>query len=583
MTRALGWLGVVLCVALLLPNHYSPWRSSHQEFLAVAAFGPLLAGAVWSGHLPRLALGGLMLACIPLIQWMAGMLHFAGDAWVSAFYLAAFSLAVIAGHQVVAPHGAAGPAGLDRLVPLWGGLVLAGLLSVAAAAHQWLDLQRLGAFVADMPPRGRPYGNLAQPNQLSTLLLLGCMGLWFLWESARLHTAAALAAASLLVVGLVLTGSRSVLLMLAWFLPAFWFMRRRCQIRLTPAALAALLVVFVAFSASWSWLNDRLLLASPYAALDRLGQPSLRQTYWTAMLDAVNRQPWLGYGFNQAGVAQTAVALDHPPMLEFYESAHNVFLDLAVAAGVPVALLVLLGLGLWTRYQLRVCSTPQGAVTLAAVGVVFSHAMVEYPLHYLYFLLPVGLWMGTLTAVHATKNPELETLESRFAKPTLLAGAGFVLVAGLLMLRDYLPYEEHWRMLRYREAQIGDLRREPAPDTLLLTQLNALVSAAAAEPENVNSDELELLRRVAERYPYPSTMYSYAIALATKGFSEQAALVLQRLCQMQSRKSCHDAQKEWARAQQRQPQLASVRLPGMVQVRQDGPDDQSPGPRSPLR
>ena len=52
-----------------------------------------------------------------------------------------------------------------------------------------------------------------------------------------------------------------------------------------------------------------------------------------SMIDAIGRSPWAGYGWGQIGVAQTATALDYPATHEFFDSSHNLLIDLALWAG----------------------------------------------------------------------------------------------------------------------------------------------------------------------------------------------------------------------------------------------------------
>ena len=67
--------GLVLCLAYLLPNHYSPWLSFHQELVAAIAFAPLLAwAAILTSSVSAIACGAGVLALVPLLQMGVGQL-----------------------------------------------------------------------------------------------------------------------------------------------------------------------------------------------------------------------------------------------------------------------------------------------------------------------------------------------------------------------------------------------------------------------------------------------------------------------------------------------------------------------------
>lgn len=560
--RLVIWMGAVLCLALLLPNHYSPWVTFHQQLVTAVAFLPLMVwGCLQRRAPPALAYGAAAMALVPLLQMATGQLYFAGDGWMSMLYLLGFALAVHAGSCCV-QTGVSGEAQLARMTGLWGGLIAAGFVSVAIAAHQWLMLGRLAVFVVDTPPNGRPFANLAQPNHLATLLLLGIAGMAFLWESGRLRAATTLAGIALLMIGLVMTGSRSVFLTVAWLVPAYFFLRRRCRLRTTPAAFGLVLGLYVLGALSWQPLNDALLLSTDVStAVDRMSKPGIRKVYWMSMVDAVGRSPWVGYGWGQIGVAQTATALDYPATQAFFDSSHNLLLDLALWQGLPVAIFAAAGLALWFGWQARRSSGPLSWVTLVAIGMVFSHAMVEFPLDYAYFLLPVGLWMGALSATHpSAPDRRVQRWSGSLARvaPVAVGLAGLLLFVAVVV--EYLPYEEDWRSVRFREARMGDLTPTDPPPRMLLTNLNDLMRFARVKDQpQMPAHELDWMRKVSERYAYASLMYKYALAQGLNGEPEGAGHTLAKLCKMHTQEACESARREWSKlAHGRYPELAKV-------------------------
>lgn len=559
-------LGILLFLSYLLPNHYSPWLSFHQELAAAIAFGPLLVWASnWAAAIPVITYGAALLALVPLLQVATGQLYFATDGWMAFLYLMGFALAAHAGAQGAFTPLSGRNSSPSQVEVIWVAILCAALVSAGLAMNQWLVPSYGGIYIAEIPPDSRPFANLAQPNQLATLLLLGIAGLAYLWEASRLRKTYAMAALFLLLWALVMTGSRSVLLALLWFVPAYVLMRKRCHLRTKPVTVIVGMAFYFAMTWLWPILDDVLLLNTVgiNTALERMGAPGIRVVIWQSMLDAISRAPWFGYGWGQISIAQLAVTLDHPPTHLVLESSHNLLLDLALWNGLPIATLVAIGLAFWFLYQLRACVDPMRWVTLMGVGMVFNHAMVEYPLSYAYFLLPVGFFMGALSSTHGDTLSSAKLSGRLLARGVLMAMSTFTAGLTVAVVVEYFPMEADWSLMRYQEARIGNIEVAEPPAALVLTGLRDFLKFSRSEAKSGMSDEaLENMRRNSERFAYAAPMFKYALAQALNHRSEDAAITLQKLCSMQPRSVCMSAKKEWHDlARNRHPQLLQVDFP----------------------
>lgn len=557
--RLIAFASVVLPVAFLLPNHYPPWGTFHSDLVAGVALIPLMLWALWQrGPLPVLAIGIGMLSLVPLIQVASGQMNFAGDGWLAWLYLMGFSFAVLAGARF-AQTGLGGSYSLNRLQSMWVGLVVAALISVGIAIHQWLDLQLLGLFIIELKPGDRPFANLSQPNQLATLLTLGLVGTAFLFESRALRATVAMVAVLVLAFGVGMTQSRTPLLVLAIAWPAYWLMRRRVALRTTPLALLLATAGFALTAWAWPALNRILLLPDASSLGERMGQ-NLRLTLWQSMAEALARSPWVGYGWNQVPLAQQATALEFPATRYYFDSAHNLIFDIALWNGLPVALVVAVGLFLWFASRIAACRDPLTWSVLLAVAAVFCHAMVEYPLAYAYFLLPVGFFMGAVNGKAGTHG--MRWAQFSLPRPVL----GFAGLAVLLMfLRvsvEYIQFEETWRQIRLEQSRIGGAKAAPS-HTLVLTQLQARARFAQTTPtKGMSADQLDWMGHVVERYGWAGTAFKYAEALALNGQPRAAAVVLAKLCKTQTPKLCIKALDEWrSDSEAKYPEFREVALP----------------------
>lgn len=559
------WCTVVLTAAFLLPNHYPPWLAFHSELAATLAFAPLIVWAVWqSGPLPMLTVGAFGLALVPIAQFAAGQIFFAGDGWMSSLYLSGFALVVLAGYRTTLAEPVGKPS-LASLDVLWVAFVLAGYSSVALALRQWLELGPMDLYGVDVPPGGRAFANLAQPNHLATLLLLAIAAHAVLFETGRLRAGVALPGVLFLASGIVLSGSRSALLALAWLLPTVGLMRRRCSLRTRITAVLGVSFFFVIAMALWPGINEALLLpADVSTALDRLDSPGVRTVYWRSMLDAIGRSPWFGYGWAQIGVAQTVTALDYPATNSYFYNAHNVLLDLLLWNGVPIGLSIILGVTAWFAWQVRQCHDPLSWCALVAIGVVINHAMVEYPLSYTYFLFPVGFLMGALSAAHRTsRNMSRVCMPLQLQRVAVLTAALLTATVFAKVAWEYPFWEQDWRNLRYQEARIGTPERDDLPRFILLTQLDEAMRFSRTEARpGMQALELDWMRRVSARFGHSSGMYRYALALALNNQVAEATLALRRLCHMQSTATCQSAKRSWLElTRDKYPQLKQAPFP----------------------
>lgn len=540
----------------LVPNHYPPWVSFHAEALMILA-GVLALSADVLAHyrqvtqLTPLTLLALAVACVPPVQWAAGLIHFAGDAWMASAYLLAFALALILGQRLAARSGL--PALLERLALLF---LAASMLSVALQLYQWLRLSGLGIFAADLPPNGRPFANVGQPNHLATMLYLGLVGTLYLFERERLRAGVAAAACAFLGLGMTMTSSRTAWVSLSILLLWLFAVRQRAALRISRVALVGIAAGFIALLLSWAPLSDVLLLSSGRTIGAQLTQDS-RPLLWSTMADAVLQQPWTGYGWNQGLVGHGRVVDMHPAGGRLFDSSHNIVLDLMVWNGIPVALVLVAAVAAWLIARMSSARESASAYALAAIFGVVAHAMVEFPLSYAYFLIPVGILMGALQ-FNRDQRWEVRLPSKLLAS---LAVAGVVLTGAVVV--EYAEVESNMRVLRFETARIGthEITSE-APDLILLTQWREYLRFARAQARaGMSDDELAWMSKVAERFPYASGLLELAVARGLNGRPAQAAEALRRLCGLHTVRRCREHLVEWKRLARAHPELSQVALP----------------------
>jgi O-antigen ligase len=540
----------------LAPNHYPPWASFHGEFAMAAACGLALLAALRRSApavtLSPLTAAALLLATLPLLQLAFGLIIYAGDAWLGTAYLLGFGLSVWLGQQLVASFGA------GRVLQAFSGLlVTAALASMGLGLYQWLQLTGLGIVSIDMPPNGRPFANLGQPNHLATLLFLGLVGIIVLYENRRIDRPTAAIAAAFFTFGLAMTTSRTAWLAMALLVAMLLPLHRWASMRTSVVDIAGLAALFVGWLLVWPALNEALLLSGGRAfATQAAAGP--RAILWSTAVEAISRRPWFGYGWDQGTVAQSDVILDRPSWGRIMGSSHNLLLDLLLWAGVPLGAAIFGGLLLWGGRHLRLASDATAACALVMLAGVFAHAMVELPLSYAYFLLPTGLLAGLLDAQHP---PPWRRTAPRV---WMLAPAALALALMGAIVYEYVRVEDNVRTLRLEVARIGTSRIvSEAPQLWLLTQWGDYLRFARVESKpGMGAAELEHMAVVTRRFPYLRAQFDHAVALALNGRPAEAQVMLQKMCNLHLRTECRQKLDEWRElAQEQYPQMKAVDLP----------------------
>lgn len=550
------WLNIwaaTLSVSWLLPNHYQPWLAFHLDAWAALCTATASFTVIWRSRsnapwhpLPVVA---ALLVFLPGLQTLFGLIPLTGVAWTSSAYLAGFCLALVIGAKWEANQ--AGQLG-DGLFLAIG---IAALVSVGLQLQQWLQIDGIELWKMGGGPE-RPYANFGQPNQLGTFLLWGLLAVGWGWVRQRIGNAVAILMAAFLLFGVALTASRTAWIGLAILVMSVWYWRRLWVNSRAPLVVTSLGLWFVLFVVTQSWLRSILVGDAPLPP-DYLNPMSgqHRLLAWTAFWDAIWQRPWFGYGWYQVVPAQMAVAVDHPSLQSVFTSTHNLFLDLLIWCGIPLGLAISIALLVWGWRKASAVRHAEEVILVLFLAVVANHAMLELPLHYAYFLLPVGLVMGVL-------NTRLGEAPVFFMPRWMSIGVClFVTTVLVLIIRDYSriePSHENFRMerMRIKVAHLGP------PDVLLLTQWREFIEVARIEPtKDMRATEIDKIRHVANFFSGSLLIHKLATALALNQQPEEATLWLKRLCKSAPVNECMDAETIWTKQSLEYSDIAAIPWP----------------------
>lgn len=553
-----GWLALLAAtVPALIAFNEPPSSTLYNQAAAAVLWGLFVAwstsaaaaqpGSRWGA--PRalwpLALPLLLLAGAALASSVWGQLP------ITLGRLSALSL--LGALVMVAAGWAAVARGQGRVLPaVFAAWLLAGVLSTAIGvvqvfAPEWAD----GNFIARTGLLGRAVGNLRQPNHLSSLLLWSAIAVVPLLEARRLPRVAAGLLMGFMVFGITLSGSRTGLVGMAVL--TLWGL---LDGRLQRPARGVLLAVPLMFAASWAvmtyWAGQTAKTFGAALHMAAGGDiSSSRFGIWRDTLSLIRMHPWSGLGWGEFNFAWSLTPFPQRPMA-FFDHTHNLPLQLAVELGLPLAALVLalLAWALWQagRRSLQVPGAEGAGVRAAFMMVLMMalHSQLEYPLWYLYFLLPTAWAWG------ACLGAGMPEAAARTASPAARRPALLLPAAGLLTMVLGLAAMQDYRRVVVIYAPPADA--SPLSQRIRLGQDAWLFGHQADYAAATTTDQPGLLMPAVQRAAHnlldTRLMIAWASAYAQQGDLERARHLAERLREFRNPNSdeffaeCQDTKRE---------------------------------------
>lgn len=511
-----------LCIAWLVPNHYVPWVTSHSEFAVFFSLIFLSLNLFLEKiNIPKFSIILLCIALIPITQFLLGKIFFFGDALIAFLYIFGFFVAFVCGFNCSKNKKA------NFNLYFYIAIVIVGIISVYIQLKQWLLLTNGGIWIVDLPVNARPFANFAQPNSCSTFLCMGLMGSLYLYEKEYINKISGILITIVILFGIALTQSRTAWVFSFTFLIWWLWKTSYFHTRLKKWSVFYFIGIYICFIITLPYVSNYLSLANTSDILTRVMTGHLRIPMWHQMLVAIKNEPLWGYGWNQVSVAQITVFLEYPTT-EWVEHSHNILLDLLIWNGIPLGLFIIGFLGWWLYCIGKLATSVESFIALSMVGAVLVHAMLEFPLDYAFFLLPVGFLLGLVQ--ESDKDLRVIYISKK------IMGL-FVVVSIILYIWIFIEYriiEKDAQLVRFESLNIGKSHaNSAAPDVILLTQLREQIRFIRTPPtENMSEKQLDWMRNVTYRFATSTALYRYAQALALNNQPELAKkhlLILEKL------------------------------------------------------
>lgn len=498
----------LLITSLLIPNHHMPWLSSTHElisFLSAILFFNLIIIQKKQTHFPKELLITLTTSLVPIIQHLSSAILLFGDTFISFIYIFMFSCMILSGYNLK-----------KKSLTYWIAVALttAATISALIGLTQWL-IHPSSNWIKHLPVNSRPFANLGQPNLLSSLLSLGIASILFLYEKKILNRISSSLITSILILSIALTQSRTAWLMVI-FLLLIWLWKYDSKLRrLNRTTAIAWACIFFSLTLTLPSIAEYLYLGGTTSVVER-SKSLERWDLYTQFYHAIANGPLWGYGWLQAGKAQVAIAPFYQDII-YTQYTHNILLDLLIWNGPILGLIIIIFSAMWLFRLAIAASSTESMFALIAVGFFLIHSQLEFPHAYAFFLLPIGLLLGILQS----ETPSATWCIHKFLL-WIISVASIILF--IIIWRDYSVLEEDYQLMRFEHRRIGTLKAEnPAPDVLILTQLQALIkhSRTQATP-NMTHEQLNKLSHVAQRFTDPASIFKYVQALAINGDFDKA-------------------------------------------------------------
>lgn len=556
----LAMLGFTLmALSWLAPNKAYPWLTGWNEGLALFSVLFLWFGIEAKNQFIKeesvglawpVAVFAALAIGLPWLQHFTGLLVFSGDAFVIALYFGFFLMAVRVGAAM----------GRDARNNEWGVIfsavvVLAALISVGIALIQWTKTWDLAVFIMESGGQETPGANLGQINHQNTLCFIGFCCAFYLFVQKKLVGFVFFLLCFCLCLGMVLTKSRTGWLQMSFFCAVVLLFCGDRRVKIISILMVALYLLMYLISPRF----EVLALLSAERIYRPLPVNDVRMIMWSALLNASSLKPWFGFGWLQTGWAQQAVALDYPIQRSYMSYSHNFVLDLIVWCGWPLAILMAILILLWFFFHFSK-NLKEALYFYCAIAGVFIHGLLEYPLAYAYFLMPVGLMMGF---VDGRVGVFREYLEGRISRRLATVVMSCLL---LVVAVDYVKAVSLDVAVRMHSSQIGRSMDSPELDLdfILLNQLKAMYAFRLIQKDDfMNESNIALMERVIRRYPYSPALFQYAWVLAVRGRIDEAEHQLRILCGIYSIEHCKMLRKRWEGLKNQYPEsVGKVNFPG---------------------
>lgn len=509
---------VLLGISYLVPLHYNPWLTFLSEILVFSSCVFLFLDFFKEKIiLPKILIPLFFLSFLPLFQYFFGQVYFFSHAIINTTYLITLFLIIVIVFNIVNKSECEKNYFFIKINQMF---VVIGLVNTFLAIYQWLNLDFNTSLVTSLEG-SRPFANFAQPNNMATFQIIAFLGLIYLYLKQRVNFYLFFILTITFIFSIALTQSRTAVVALISLLLVLIFFRK---IAYTKVLFYYFFSVFIYLLFSIYLVNISNFIAKIFelnivnisSSVERGVSSSGRIDFWIQMYYAILDRPWFGYGWNQTALAQYQ-NMEKYPIGVWITSSHNLLVDIIVWCGIPIGVSFILYFIYIIFSSILKIKKIEELFAFCMIVTLLVHSMLEYPLHYAYFLIPFGIFI----AIILSANPSLKfyTFSFRF-----IAIYSFYLILGLFFVwKDYLLYiEENHRAIDH-SLYNSNVKFKQKRELYILDELNFRLYWISLNPkQKLSEEEIEAIGKIVSLYLTHFDLYKYAKVLAYNGYSKEA-------------------------------------------------------------
>lgn len=299
---------LMMSLAWLNTGHFQPWVTFISDYCAFwALFFLMCYGFINIENrikIPKISYFLCVISIIPLLQYFFGKIYFFNTAFLSSIYIFCFFVCVILSYNISSI-----PDKKEKFITCFCYLIFLSSIAVSLIAIiQWLGVSSKIAGVLEVSGP-RPYANFAQPNHMSTFLLIGLLSLIYLFEQNKINKIIMIFFSFLILFSVVLSQSRTGFV--TFFILIFYLlyhMKKNTEINVKYLILIS---VFFTFSTIFLkkigfFVHEKLNLSvlTTESMASRLSSENERIDILKIFFDSALKQPLLGYGWGQGAASQ---------------------------------------------------------------------------------------------------------------------------------------------------------------------------------------------------------------------------------------------------------------------------------------
>ena len=534
-------IGFCFLTGWVYPFYGLPIYSFYQEWLSGTLLCACFFLCIWqrgqqgrpykSLVVPSTAWAVLGLFAVGALQWMAGVHPYPPAIALFGAAGVLFWMAVTLGASMTTAH-APDDQELKRMLLVVGQWILwSAILSASIVLVQVVGWDIHIFPLIRSPDLGfdRPSANLSQPNLMTLQLVLGWVVLGWMYTEEKISSLRSIAIALLFATAVFFANTRAYLLMLAALAIFSWKLdapRARVVRWWACVILPTIFMVSAPFHASvmksLGYVGRSVFI--PYG--------DGRFAIWGASLQIIQDHPFFGVGLGAYATGFYDQATSSFGKIGATGNAHNVWLQIAAECGLFAGLSILVLMAQWLFKALRNRNQPQWVVFFnAAIGAMFAHSLVEFPLWFIFFLVPAGFFLGVTSQANGSK---VHTVGPGYPY-AMLGVIPAVIVSGWMYL-DYMKVREFFEdAVTIRNSQaIENLRAYEQPSWLSWHIRYAqflFMDESKVSPEHMWATG----RAVVPRFPFSMGLMRFARVSASTNHMDDARKAMTVLYQMKPR------------------------------------------------